>query len=147
MENSLPNNLTPIELAVKKGLILKQGAGFADNLLDKILARIEHEKQIQALKPRLWASAISLGLSVGIIVFGFIFAANAFNQTGLSKYLTLAFTDFGSVISNWQDFSYSILENLPLSGLLVLLGAFFASAWCIDFGARQFLNFRKLRHS
>jgi hypothetical protein len=138
------NNL---ELTIKSRLSYAEKMNFNEILLQKIQTRIDQEKQLKALKPGLWIAGLIYAGSIILLIFGFIYSAHAFTQTGILKYLNLIFTDFGAVIANWQDFSYSILEKLPLTGAAVLFSTILATAWLTDSGIHRFLKFRKISHA
>lgn len=53
-------------------------------------------------------------------------------QSGFTQFISLLFTDFGSVAAYWKEFSFSLLESLPTLGL----AAVFASAFAFLFSLR-----------
>lgn len=135
-----------LEQAVKRHFEHSKLPKFDDYLFQNIVNKLAYEKDLKALKPRLWAALATFVSSLALLVFAFVFSAHAFAQTAISKYFSLVFTDFGQVVINWKEFSYSILESLPLGALSLLLGSFLAAAALLDFGTHQFSNFRKLSH-
>jgi hypothetical protein len=113
------------------------------DLLNKVMSRIEREKNSQALRGRFILSLISL------LPFLFIalpawrsFQINII-QSGFGEYLALLFYDFKIVLANWQDFGLSLLESLPVvnmaAALTVLLGLSLTLKFVIRSG-REFLK-------
>ncbi|MDE2188680.1 MAG: hypothetical protein KGJ35_03055 [Patescibacteria group bacterium] len=52
------------------------------------------------------------------------------STTGFSSFIALAFTDSASMLTNWRDFAWTLLESIPAFGLAAVLGA---TAVCIGF--------------
>ncbi len=133
-----------LETSIKKHLSQDQLPDFGGYLLAKIMSRLNYEKQIKALRPKLWAAA---GLFLGSLILLILtadFSWHAFIQTPTFQYISLVFTDFGQVAANWQDYGFSILESLPLAAVTSLAGALLVSILLIDFSKNQLSNFRKL---
>lgn len=96
------------------------------DLLEKVIVRIEAEKQIVAYRRRFTLSAI---LFVGAI-FSLIPAWGTFRadlvSSGFGQYLQLLFSDFGTIMANWQDFGLTLLESIPIIGIAELLLSLFS---------------------
>jgi hypothetical protein len=133
-----------LEKAIKKHFAKNQMPNFSEYFFNKIVSRLDYEKQLKTLKPRLWTAVGFFVTSFAMLVFAFTVSWHAFGQTGISKYFSLIFTDFGVVTANWQDYSLSLLDSLPLGATALLLGAFLGSILLIDYGSHQISNFRKL---
>jgi hypothetical protein len=41
------------------------------------------------------------------------------------------FSDFGSVMANWQDFGLTLLESLPAMSMIVLLATMLVFFWSL----------------
>src|SRR5882724_3294214 len=48
-----------------------------------------------------------------------------FSQSGFYEYLSLAFSNSGSVITYWKDFVSLLAESLPVLSIVLLLGLIF----------------------
>ena len=98
-------------------------------LFNKIMARIHEEERLLSIKRRLILFSIPVIISAG----AFIPVINAFQaefaQSGFSHFLSLMFSDFGSVIANWQDFGLTILESLPAMSIISLLTTALVFLW------------------
>jgi len=147
MSNNYPqqhDNLSSLEKAIQKHLSEACLSVSEDHLLQKSLNHLIYEKQVKALLPKVWASVCFLAGSFVLLVTSALFSWHAFGQTPTHTYFSLMFSDFGEVARNWQDYSLSILESLPLGAVAFLLSALLASAWLIDFSANQLSHFHKL---
>jgi len=134
---------TALEQAVKKHFEQSCLPDFGNYLLAKVLCRLDYERELKILKPKLWtAIAVFLGGLI-FLAFGVDIFLRTFVQTPIAHYLGLIFTDYALVLANWQDYTSSILESLPLGLLTLLLISVLGSLLLVDFSARRFFNFRK----
>lgn len=101
----------------------------SDDLLGKIMARIKREERFLAFRNVIF---FSIGALISFIVFFPALGAlrAELSRSGSLQYLSLIFSDTGTVIAYWSDFSSSILESLPvltmaafLATILVFLGS------------------------
>ncbi|MBI4991682.1 MAG: hypothetical protein HZB99_00490 [Candidatus Harrisonbacteria bacterium] len=102
-----------------------------EGLFDKIIARIREEEQLLFVKRRL----ILFSIAVVVSATAFIPAINAFQQefaqSGFSQFLSLIFSDLGSVMANWQDFGLAILESLPAVSIITFLATTLIFLWSL----------------
>ncbi len=133
-----------LELALKKHLSQAQMPAFDNYLLNKILNRLAFEQELQGLKPRLALAAGIFASGLTALVAAFIFSIRSFAQTSTFHYLSLAFTDSKLIATNWQDYSLSVLENLPLGAVALMLGGILGSILLVDFSVKRFGGFKKL---
>jgi len=89
-------------------------------LLEKIMLRIADEKRAMATSRRVAVFSLALILSfVGLIpalkavYFGFV-------NSGFIQIFSLIFSDTAIVMSLWQNFTLSLLETLPINGILAV---------------------------
>ena len=81
------------------------------------------EKKVSMMK--------SLGYGfIGIISLLLLFPTmknliNQLSQSGFYQYLSLAFSDIGSIISYWREFMSSLAETIPTTSLIIVLSLFF----------------------
>ena len=135
-----------METALKRQFGKNQLPEFSDDLFHKIISGINREQRaarIKKLKYQLWTAAGFLAATLALFTIALNVSLKAFSQTPTSNFISLAFTDFGVVISNWQDFGFSILETLPLGVMAFLLTAFLASAVLGEYMIFQWQNLRK----
>jgi hypothetical protein len=136
--------LSALELAISGKLKSEQMPEFSGYLQEKIIRRIDYEREIKALKPKLWAAFGVMAFSVGLLAIAGDYMFKAFAQSPSYHFLALTFTDFGVMADNWQDYTFSILESLPLGALALTLGAGLASVLLTDFSIHQWSHFRKI---
>jgi len=134
---------TPLEQAIKSHFRQDHLPDFGNYLLDKIQTRLNYERRLKILKPKLWTAVGVFLVGLGLLVLAVDVSFRAFAQTPTSHYFSLLFTDFGSIMANWQDYSLGILESLPLGTLALLLSFLLGSILLVDFSAHRLLNFRK----
>lgn len=106
------------------------------DLFGKVMSRIEREKNSQALRRRFILAVASF------LPFLFIalpawrsFQINII-QSGFNEYLALLFYDFKIVLANWQDFSLSLLESLPVVSMVVALAVLLGLSLTLKFVIR-----------
>lgn len=120
-----------------------------DDLFCKITARIEREERILSLKRGI---LFSFGIVLPLATFFPVLRALVADiyGSGLAQYFSLVFSDTGAVVAYGGDYISSILESLPVFGIikflviiLVFLGSLRITARNLsEFypGARRFLN-------
>jgi hypothetical protein len=135
-----------MEKALKQHLGQSALPEFSDYLFHKIISGINREQRamrIKKLKHQLWAAAGFLTGALVLFVVALDASLKAFAQTPTSNFLSLMFTDFGVVMSNWQDYGFSVLETLPLGAMAFLLAAVLASAVLGEYLVFQWQNLRR----
>ena len=92
----------------------------ASKLESLVLRRIEAESQKQ-LKKKLLYSYLETAVSALLLLYtGFVFGQTIL-QSQLWSLASLFFSDMGTVLVNWQDFAYSLMENFPIFSLMAIL--------------------------
>lgn len=94
-------------------------------LLGRILNSIQREKGLRAAKKRI--AIFSLGVLGSLVAAIPVFQAahGAVVESGFSHFLSLIFSDFGTVITFWDKFIFSIFESLPVMNVALLLAVIF----------------------
>lgn len=95
-----------------------------DNLFEKTIHRIQKERQSSILKRRVMILSIGMiGIIGAVAAFipAFKMAQTELYESGFPYFLSLIFSDFGTVAAYWQNFIMSLLETLPVMGLAILL--------------------------
>jgi len=108
-------------------------------LANQIVFRIrEEEKRLARIK------ALAFGgsgiVSSGLSLWAAIYFINSIKETGFGKYFSLIFSENGAILSYWRELSLSLIETLPVIGLMALLGAIAFFVWSAT-------NIFKNRHS
>jgi len=94
----------------------------SEGLLDKIMERIKREKRLLAVKRRLVLFSLSLIASAVAFTPVFNLVQTDLSESGFLQFLSLAFSDFGIVVTYWQTFIMSLLETIPAISLAIFLG-------------------------
>lgn len=94
-------------------------------LYDSVLLRIDVEaRHASRLKFAVFAPLAFLS-SVAVVV-SFQYMARETAQSGLSEYLSIIFSDGGTILSYWKEFLVSLVESAPVFGATLFLGAVLA---------------------
>jgi len=95
-------------------------------LTEKILLRISrHERRM--LGAKIAASACVFGASIGVAIAGYVNMVASLSQSGFFQISSLMFSDFSSMIANFPDFAFSVMETFPIfTTALLLCGVLFA---------------------
>jgi len=92
-----------------------------EDLFDKIMCRIDREKKMLTARRRI--IIFSVGLIGSMIAFvpalGAVRADLA--KSGFATFFSLIFSDTEIVLAYWQNFVQSLLETLPVMGVVTLL--------------------------
>ena len=90
-------------------------------LFNKIMARIQEERRLLTIKRRLMI--FSLGAVGSAIAFipALKMVQTGLYESGFMQFFSLIFSDFGTVVSYWQNFVMSLLETFPIIDLAIFL--------------------------
>lgn len=135
-----------IETALKSHLRQNGLPEFSDSLFHKIISEINLQQRglyLRKLKINLAAVSVFLAGTLVLFAVALINSLKAFAQTPALHFFSLMFTDFGVVMTNWQDYGFSILESLPLGAMAFLLASFLAAMVLGEYLVFQWHNFRK----
>jgi len=87
-------------------------------LLGRIINRIQTERNLLTAKRRLVIFSVGLIGSIAAFVPVFKMVYQGFAESGFMQFLSLLFSDTGVVLSYFGNFLSSLLETLPVTGLL-----------------------------
>jgi hypothetical protein len=141
--NQIQPDQTALEQAIKRHFKQDRLPDFDNDFLTKIFDRLNYERELKVLKPKLWAAVGTFVCGLGILAFGLDVFWRAFAQAPVLHYLSLTFSDFNLIVANWQDYSLGVLESLPLGSLAILLSSLLGSILLVDFAGHRLLDFRK----
>jgi hypothetical protein len=89
---------------------------------------IAQDKKMSWLK--LWAFGLMGFISLAGLVPTFKILFTDLARSGFYEYFSLIFSDTGSIVSYWKEFTFSLAESLPVASIastLLLLFVFFLS--------------------
>lgn len=94
-------------------------------LYDSVLLRIDGEAR-RASRLRLAVFVPLVVLSSVATVVSFQYLARETVQSGLSEYLSILFSDEGTILLYWKEFLISLAEQAPVFGMTLFLGTIVA---------------------
>ncbi len=109
-------------------------------LFDRIILAIKREQELQQTKRLLFSFLSLLIISFIAAPFSWTLLVNQVENSGILYFVSTAVSDFGTFLVLWQDFSFAILESLPLTGM----AAFAVSLGMSIFTLRLFLYKKRL---
>jgi ABC-type phosphate/phosphonate transport system permease subunit len=96
-----------------------------ENLLAKIMTRIQQEKKIRQLQRRLILFSFTAVGSAFALAPTFNTLLAETTQSGIASYFSLLISDFAIVLSFWREFCLSILEIFPVMAVGIFLSTVF----------------------
>ena len=115
----------------------------------RLLNRLGKEKQLRAIRRQLMILTPVLIGAFAALALTFQSVQASFYETGFYQFISLLFSDFSIVVVYWQNFALSLLETLPVTGLIVFLTTLlvflsalrlFARDIKIIFASKQLIN-------
>jgi hypothetical protein len=91
----------------------------------RILKRIAFQNKL-ALRRKLAFIYAGFAASAGAFLWAIFTLGKALLQSDFWTLAKLIFSDTGLVLQNWGDFAYSLLETLPIFGIVAILIPIFA---------------------
>ncbi len=91
-------------------------------LLSQIIKRLGLEKQFRIVKRHLGFFATILLVFLLLSIFAFIGLKEVLSESSFGPYLSLIFSDPGTVLKDWHSFGLSVSESMPgitIVGLLL----------------------------
>ncbi len=102
-------------------------------LAEKILLKIKKRQKFLIIR-RLVVSSVSAIASIALFIPALKTTQAAVMKSGFWQFFSLLFYDSKIVATNWQSFALSLLESLPVTGLIMILAIIF-----IFLGSLRFL--------
>jgi ABC-type phosphate/phosphonate transport system permease subunit len=111
-----------------------------NDLLGKIMKRINQEKKILTLKRRLVLLAAGLIGAIILFIPALRAVISGFAESGFAQYFSLLFSDAEIVLAYWQNYALSLLETLPVMSVILLLATIFAILELLKLLAKDLKN-------
>jgi hypothetical protein len=92
------------------------------HLTERVLCAVHVRQKHLLIYRYIFLGILSAGSFVGS-VFAYISLAHSFAQSGFLQYISLMFSDGGTLMSAWKDFLLVLAESLPLFETAVFLAA------------------------
>lgn len=106
---------------IRKLFEATQVVGLSAGLDKLVYCRLEQEQKKRA-KRRLLIFGLADLLSVSGLVASFLYLVNLMVGSGFYNYLSLVWSDRGSLALYWHELLLSIVESLPVLGVITFLG-------------------------
>jgi len=88
-------------------------------LFDRIILAIKREQELQHTRRLVFGFAGLLVVSFVATPLSWLMLVNQAENSGISYFISVAFSDFGAFLVLWKEFSLAILESLPLAGIMI----------------------------
>jgi hypothetical protein len=93
-----------------------------EELFEGVIVRLREDAAFRRLRRRFVKFLFCLVASAAALPFAIMSFGKAASASGFNAFLSLIITDGGMALQNWSEFSLSLLERLPITGALVLVG-------------------------
>jgi len=108
-------------------------------LRSNIISGIIREDHHRA-KMYLFFFTTALSLSLAGVILSLKYLAESFYQLGFYEYISLIFSGDGTVYSYWKELFLSLIDSMPIIGMIAFLMALGVLVWS---GANAFTNTRR----
>ena len=95
-------------------------------LLDRIMLRIGDARRRKIIRTRMFFFGSFSVFSLFAIVPAWGAFQGEMARSGFLQFLSLLFSDSAVALANWREFSFSLLESLPVTGTVMVLASVFA---------------------
>ncbi len=96
---------------------------------------VSHEKQTTRIK--LWFFSSFIVISLIVLVPAYKTLSSELSQSGFYDYISLAFSNGGSIIPYWKDFLLLLVESLPGVGIILVFSVVFVFFISVKYTVRQ----------
>jgi len=107
-------------------------------LFGRIVSRIRTEKKIAASRKKAAYFTFAFAGSIAAFIGAAFALEGALIESELLKLLSVIFSDPGTAIANWQDFSFFFLELLPVAYIVLFLTSLFALLESLKYVVKYF---------
>lgn len=110
------------------------------DLLNRIMNRIHSEQRLDKIKQRIAIFSVGAAASLAAVFPAFQMLKAELAASGFFTFSSLLFSDFAIVSAYWQNFALSLLEALPVMGLIAILAAVLALLGSLRFLTKDIKN-------
>jgi len=100
-------------------------------LFGRIMSRIHKEREEEIIKRRIILLSFVSAASFVSVFPAFQLLKADLAASGFFAFFSLLFSDFAIVAAYWQNFVFSLLESLPITGLAAISISSLAFLWSI----------------
>jgi len=120
----IKSDMKNLEKSFKNIQDLSPSPMLADLILKKIEAKAQNE-----IRQKITSSYIYMFGSVCLFFYSFFAFGQSIIKSEFWSLVSLLFSDMQIVLSNWQEFVYSLLETFPLTATIAVLIPVVALLW------------------
>lgn len=95
----------------------------SEELFNKVMCRINIERKILIVRRKVAIFSAIFVVITAVLALVFRITQAEFADSGFFVFLSLLFSDAGTVMAYWQNFSLSLLETIPVTSLIIFLAA------------------------
>ncbi len=107
-----------------------------ESLESRVLARVFDTRR-KAARIRLWLGALVSALAGASLAPAGYLISNQLAASGFTRYVSLAFSDTGTLLSSWKQLLLALAESLPATGLIAVFAALFVMLFALRFALRN----------
>lgn len=111
-------------------------AGLEARIMARVRSAARRRNAVKAI-----IGSVASALFAVALVFAGREAVTETAMTGFGQYLSLAFTDSRSILSDWRDFVWTLVESAPVMGLALSLAAAGMLTAAVRWTGRAFSGF------
>lgn len=115
-----------------------------EKLFPNIISLIHKEQKLSVIRTRFVIFSITFIGSIIALLPVIQTLKTSLSESGFMNFSSLILSDLEVVINNWQDYSITLLESLPVINIVILLIVLFVLLKSIQYMA---LNFKKFLHT
>lgn len=108
-----------------------------EEIFDKIMHRIHRQERFLALRRRIIVFSLGLVGSLAAFIPAFSLMQQSLAESGFTQFSSLIFSDFGIVLTYWQNFALTLLESLPVLSIVAFLATIFIFLESLKFLVRD----------
>ncbi len=112
-----------------------------EGLFEKIMLRIRAERKRMVLKRKIAGFSFVLAVSFLGLIPATKMVYSGFAESGFVQLFSLAFSDTSIVMAYWRNFALSLLESLPITGLMAIGISLFVILGSLKFLSKNIKGF------
>ena len=111
-------------------LFTKETGPIPYGMSERVFARIERAALV-AERTKTYITWSFFIVSLSAFIGSCVYASQAFAHSNFGSYFSLIFSDLGTLGIVWKDLGLSLVESLPIVGIMIFLGSMGALLWSI----------------
>lgn len=100
--------------------IIYQSSQMSDHLFDRVIARLDYQRNLKLFKKRFGFGLAVLILLAFVSIFAWTNLYADLLRSGFGSYVSLMFTDSALVLGFWQSYLLTLLESMPMLSFIIM---------------------------